>query len=923
MKAAPIPKNDLVRLRELYLYEILDTPEEAYFDEITKLAKSISGCKIALISLVDESRQWFKSKQGLDACETGRDISFCGHAINQELDFFEIEDSREDSRFYDNPLVTGDPKVIYYGGIKLVSPNGHAIGTLCVINDIPGKLSDNQINILKSLGKQLIEHLNLRRSYISLNTVAEHAGEIQKLTKTGGWVLNLDSNDLYWSDEVYRIHALPIGTDVSKVDAISFYVDDAQELITKYVEACATLGEQYDDIFRFKDAHGNLKWVRAIGKPVYQDGKIKKLMGTFQDVSELIEKEKELQRSREYFKLAISGSNLGIWDWHFERNTVNYDKNWCEMLGLDFDQTPKDFSVWESHVHPDDKEIALKKINEYINGNTKSYEITFRMKHTDGHWVYILSKGRFSEYDEKGKPIRLTGTHLDITDSVEKSQIIDETNKRLEIALEASTNAVWEWDLLSKKHIWDKQMYIMFDCDQSDDPERCWHERVHPADKDIIGKEIQNAIESGDKYEGLFRLFDRENKIKHIKTVAVILKDELGRPIKLLGVNQDISDDFKRTKELENAKNKAIIADNAKSEFLANMSHEIRTPLNGIMATASLLSETKLTQEQAEMVRIINSSGNGLTHILNDILDFSKIESGKLEINPISFNTHKFFDDISVMANHLLSNKDVHFELNKEVNIPNVIISDDLRIRQILMNLVSNSVKFTSHGIITLNIFVKDQNIHFKISDTGIGIDSQKIPKLFKPFTQMDSSTTRNFGGTGLGLSICKKLAQLMNGDIQYIDEAGEGAVFEFYVPFTIPKNDKVEEIEKNVSHTVIAGEKVLLVEDNLTNQKVASLILKKVGVDFDIANNGQEAVDLIQNNQYKCVFMDVQMPVMDGIEATKKIREFNTDILIIAMTANAFMEDKNRCLEAGMNDYLSKPISLGKVRDSLNKITS
>jgi signal transduction histidine kinase/DNA-binding response OmpR family regulator len=380
--------------------------------------------------------------------------------------------------------------------------------------------------------------------------------------------------------------------------------------------------------------------------------------------------------------------------------------------------------------------------------------------------------------------------------------------------------------------------------------------------------------------------------------------------------------------ELTAAKEAAEQSSRAKSEFLANMSHEIRTPMNGVLGMADLLRNTKLTSEQNDFVTTIYRSSETLLQVINDILDFSKIEAGQLELEIIPFSPHRVVLDVAALFTLAAQKKGVRLQTSgvrpesgseKEPSL--VVQGDPGRLRQILTNLVGNAVKFTSRGTITLTftcdaVGEDEMRLDFTVTDTGMGMSEEVMERLFSPFSQGDASTTRKFGGTGLGLSICKRLTELMGGKIEVTSTVGAGTTFA--VSIVCPTSTKACEI---AGATPVAFEfpketHILVVEDNPTNQEVAVQMLTKLGVRSTVANNGAEAIEALKRLDYHLVFMDWQMAVMDGVEATQRIRngeagEQNRGIRIVAMTANAMIGDREKCIEAGMDDHLAKPISL------------
>lgn len=531
------------------------------------------------------------------------------------------------------------------------------------------------------------------------------------------------------------------------------------------------------------------------------------------------------------------------------------------------------------------------------------------------------------------------------TEILERSKAFEESEYRWKFALEGSGDGLWDWNVQTSEVYFSLRLKEMlgFGEDEISGSLSEWEKRVHPDDLPYVNEDLQKHF-SGETtaYINEHRLLCKDGSYKWILDRGVVVERAPdGKPIRMIGTHKDIDPQKKLLDELIEAKEAAEASARSKSEFLATMSHEIRTPMNGVLGMLSLLERSSLDITQRHQLSIAIDSATSLLGLINDILDFSKIEAGKMDVELLEFDLKKELENFVESIGFKAQEKGISLDLNlSDIHYP-FIVFDPSRLRQILINLVGNAVKFTAHGGVHIKASLKPTNTHegelkIDICDTGIGISKEKIAVLFNSFTQADSSTTRQYGGTGLGLSIVKRLCELMGGRIHVQSVLGEGSCFS--LEFRVKLGSVAHETKKNES---IASESVdnmvewpsktrlLLVEDNATNQMVAQGMLNFLGLHADIAFNGLEALEAIKIansiQPYSLVLMDCQMPEMDGYETTRAIRmgeagNDNRNIPIIAMTANAMQGDREKCVAVGMNDYIAKPIDLEVLRTTLKK---
>jgi PAS domain S-box-containing protein len=442
-----------------------------------------------------------------------------------------------------------------------------------------------------------------------------------------------------------------------------------------------------------------------------------------------------------------------------------------------------------------------------------------------------------------------------------------------------------------------------------------------------------DVIRNGETYYNIEEVLDVPSGKRWVSSNIAPIRDAAGSIIGLIGISWDITERKDYEEELRLAKEMAEAGTLAKNEFIASVSHEFRTPMNGILGLAEILRNTGLTVEQSELLSGISTSAENLLVVLNDVLDFAAIEAGRMELEFYPFMLDRVLNDIEMMTKMKAGEKSLDFGIRIDPMVPIAITGDSKRLRQILLNLVSNALKFTEKGridIIATVVTITPTNVvlKFEVADTGVGIPEQWLGSLFKVFSRVRQDQTKTVAGTGLGLSICKKLTDMLGGTIGVRSKPGEGSVFWFTLPFSLsrPVNEKIRE-QAQVAIELFNGKSVLVAEDNVINQRIVVYQLKRMGFEIEMASNGLEAWNKYREREFDLIILDIQMPEMDGYDVAREIRNLEADTgahsLIIALTANAMKGDRERYLAAGMDGYISKPFTFETLFKTISQVWS
>ena len=522
----------------------------------------------------------------------------------------------------------------------------------------------------------------------------------------------------------------------------------------------------------------------------------------------------------------------------------------------------------------------------------------------------------------------------DQTRRQQQQQVLNDALMRLKLASEAAQIGIWVWDFNDDHLEWDRrqqEIYGMTEAErQAPLTYAFWRSRVHPDDLPRAEAGLTQAQAQIAPFAELFRIVWPGGEVRYVRSDSIIEYDDSGQVLRMVGVDRDVTQEQEQQNALQDAKQAAEAANTAKSAFLANMSHEIRTPMNAIIGLSTLTLESDLSPQQRDYLRKVQAAGKSLLGLINDILDYSKIEAGHLHFELAPFRLADVLHHTESLFKFRTEEKGLQLHTELAPEVPLFLRGDSLRLGQVLNNLVGNAVKFTLHGEVRLRVTLAPPlesdaaavQLRFEVTDTGIGMDLTDADALFSPFTQADSSITRRFGGTGLGLSISKRLVEMMNGQIGVTSTLGQGSTFFFTAVFGRLEPDDLADAPKLPHAQVdqppyvsqaepLRGAEILVVEDDPVNQLVVQVFLENMGLRVTLAGDGAQALAWVEKKHFDAVLMDVQMPVMNGLEATQKIRQLSAGrgLPIIATTASAMAESIESCRRADMDDHISKPV--------------
>lgn len=791
------------------------------------------------------------------------------------------------------------------------------------------RLSENEIVTI---------YIDLTEEKIKDSNLKEHQDKLQLAMQAANYYpfqIDLPSGKITSEEKLYDslgYSAYEITNLLQKSGSL-IHPDDYQKSAA-ILRAKQTSSESYfNNEIRIKNKQGNWIWYNLSGKIVnfQQDDKNQKVLGLIRNIQEEKENKIRLQESENQLKLAMESANQALIDWDIQKDSIYFSPEWFSMLGYQPDEQEINYDFTVQISHPEDVSIAEKKLADHIKGESPIFISEVRMKSKSGMWKWILTHGKIVERDNTGKPLRAIGIQTDITSIKATEQKLRESETNFRQLAENINDAFW---LRTTDH---KVVYANPACydiigenflEIFENNSR-YEEWIHPQDRNfILKRRAQNQLNPTKNHYYEHRILTKEGNVKWLWIRTFPVFNENGELYRRAGIASDITQHKNLISEMLKAKEAAEESDLLKSTFLANMSHEIRTPMNGILGFAELLKDQDLSpEEKIEYIKIIDSNGKQLLRLINDIIDISKIELNQLSIHKTVFNLNTIIHNIHihfVQEQTRIRNQNIKLEIQIPTNINNIINTDESRLVQILANLISNAVKFTEKGTVTIGFKkIKIDTIDyykFHVTDTGIGIPESMTSLIFERFGQVQAQKFKNEHGTGLGLAISKGLVELLGGNIWFESTPNIGSSFYF----TIPARNNVKK-ENNLIKNQQKMEKwddleILIVEDDADNLEFLRRILLKQGAKVFLAKTGKEAINIVtHNDSIKIVLMDIRLPDIDGFETTQKIKAIKPNLPVIAQTAYAMYNDREMCLENGCDDYISKPLDKRVLYQKIN----
>jgi PAS domain S-box-containing protein len=756
-------------------------------------------------------------------------------------------------------------------------------------------------------------------------------------SRDGVWDWNPETGEIFVTSQMLDLFGYAPGEVPGRIDAWSALVHprDRWRVAKEITRVLRGKADFYQCEFRVRGADGGYRWIISRGKVFERgdDGEPRRMIGTVRDIAHRKRMEEELRNSEQSFRILYTETPAMMHSMDAEGRLTSVSNHWLEVLGYAREEVvgrrAVEFLTPESRRYAE--EVALPRF--FKTGATKDIPLRF-VKRDGGIIDTLVSAIAVSgAEDEAGRWVAVL---TDVTEQKRAENALRESEERFRRMLGSVTSYIYTVTVENGRAVstyhgpgcaavtgYTSEHYAV-------DP-NLWYTMVHEDDRKNVLEQAKFALAGLETPPLEHRIVHKDGSVRWISNTLVTRRDEKGRVIMFDGLINDITERKRLEADLRLAKEAAEAANQAKSEFLANMSHEIRTPMNAVLGLTRLTLKRELGAEQREFLEGVMEAGSSLMQIINDILDFSKIEAGRIDLEHEAFELRPLLDRIVKSFLPAAQKKGIALDVRAEEDAPDLLLGDQGRLRQVLVNLIGNALKFTQSGEVAVLVGLEPSGLRpdgaredqsrllFQVSDTGIGIPPDKIGIIFGSFTQADSSTTKRFGGTGLGLAISRKLTAMMGGKIWVESALDKGSTFYFTAAFDRPRQGEAPVPQAPVQLPPPRRLRILLAEDDRMNQIFAEAVLASAGHEVAIAHNGRQALKMLETGPFDLILMDISMPEMDGDEAARIIRgstsgAYDPQIPIVAMTAHALKGDRERFLAAGMNAYISKPVDMDEL---------
>ena len=802
----------------------------------------------------------------------------------------------------------------------------------------------------------------------ALRKTQESLALAQRIAHMGSWDWDLVTDQLAWSDEICRIFGLEPQQFGATSQAFfdSVHPDD-RKMIKEAGNAAFEEGEPFSIEHRIVRPDGSERVVHEEAEVMRdQEGRAVRMIGTVQDVTERKLAEDELERHRDHLEemveertAELGAANLqlqeevaerkraaealkqseekyrslhnnlplGIFRSTPEGNIISMNHALVRMFGCESEEEAIKIPADQFHSDPQRRDELTRRLR--TEGSVTDFEILIRRQDGSEFWT---SSNVHAVVDEEGKIVYLDGIVSDISERKQAEEELLRSERRYRELFNSISDFVYTHDLEGRFLSINPVAAASLGYTPDELMGRPVADFMAPRYQQDFYDEYLPRIRKEGRFDGIF-IFVAKDGVEHCIELRNVVVEREGFNPYVSGSARDITERVWAEKELLKAKEAAEAASKAKSTFLANMSHEIRTPMNAIMGMTSLVLDTDLDDEQREFLETVQTSSHHLLDVINDILDISRIEAGKAELEEVVFSPRASLDQVMKILSLQAEGKGLNLTYRVRPEVPEAVVGDAGRLRQVIFNLVNNAIKFTEKGQVEVEVGVDSLSedevvLGFRVADTGVGIPPDKLDEIFDPFAQADSSMTRKYGGTGLGLAISREWVRMMGGEIWVESEPERGSTFSFTARFRPGELKESETPARSAATGKGSSERlmILLAEDNPVNQRLAVALLKKQGHEVKVAADGLEALKALEEEGFDLILMDVQMPEMDGFEATAAIRQKEKDsggrIPIIGLTAHAMSGDRERCLAAGMDDYVAKPFDSPSLVAALERLS-